>query len=102
MAAGGGKPLCGVVIFSGGATGSGRRWSRSAFGESCFGGDGGRTKSLGPLKLNSDLAGGGSVSNIGSDTAIGHGHWTSGKNLRGVREGLVDEGRKEKGFVTGR
>ena len=45
MAAGGGRPLCGVLIFSGGATGSGRRRSRSAFGENRFDGDDGWTNS---------------------------------------------------------
>jgi hypothetical protein len=85
MAAGGGSPLCGVLIFSGRATGSEHRRSRSAFGENRFDGDGGRTNSWVLFKLNSDLAGGGSVSNIGSDTAMGRRHLMAW-SLWGVRE----------------
>jgi len=51
--------------------------------------------SWGPFKLNSDLAGGGSVSNIGSDTAMGRRHLMA-RSLRGVRERVwgVGGGRK--------
>jgi len=98
IAEGGGRPRCGVLIFSDTLVWSGGKTLLSALKECLWIGlGGGSMKSWACLNSNSNLAGGGSVSNIGSEAPM----WRVGfalyeKNFSNQRCKIQGRGTRKK------